>query len=111
MSVLQFPKPPPPDMRGPERIGCDVIIENRRVPNLHMHDRGDTIDFVLDGRMMFGFPKEWAYLAATFAANAMAIGAGWPCLTADKKCERFAPECFQIEITHSLAKDHSGGGE
>lgn len=100
MSVAQFPKIErgPPDMRGPERMGCDVILDERVIPNLHMHDRGDTIEFILDGRLAYEFPKEWAYLAAAFAANAMAIGAGYPFLGAETRDRPFAPKCYRIDL-------------
>jgi hypothetical protein len=47
-----------------------------------MIDRGETIEFVLDDRLAFIFPRDIAPLAANFAAQAMAIGAGHPSLSA-----------------------------
>ena len=83
-NVTRFPTKPDriEDMTGPERHGCDVFIEGRLVPNVHMHDKGDTIEFVLDDRLCFIFPREQAIAAMTFAAHAMAVGAGHPSLSA-----------------------------
>lgn len=95
--ILEFPKREgPPDMRGPVRQGCSVIIDGRLVPNMHMHDMGDEIDLILDGRLSFPFPRELAYQAASFAANAMAIGAGYAYLGSETKDRPFAPECHGI---------------
>ena len=85
------------DMTGPKRIGHDVIIDGRRVPNLAMHDRGVEIEFSLDGRYSFTFPRDWAYLAASFASTAMAIGAGHPSAgAAHRSTKAFAPACVNI---------------
>lgn len=70
------------EMKGPERGGHDVFIEGRLVPNIHMYDKGETIEFVLDGRLCFIFGRDEAVHAMTFAAHAMAIGAGHPSLSA-----------------------------
>jgi hypothetical protein len=67
------------EITGPDRLGNDVILEGRLVPNLVMYDRRpgrDEIEFCLDGRVMFGFPSEQAWNAAAFAFAAMAVGAG-----------------------------------
>lgn len=84
-------------MKGPEQSGLSVIIEERVVPNLAMRETATDVVFVLDGRLTFGFPKAIAHQAAAFAANAMAIGAGFPCFAADHKCEAFAPKVAVIE--------------
>ncbi len=98
-NVTQLPvNDGPPGMRGPDRVGSSVIIEERLIPKLHMHDRGETIEFVLDERLSFEFPANIAWLAGCFAANAMAIGAGYPHLTADEKTKGFAPQCFGITL-------------
>lgn len=79
-----------PDIWGPEVSGHSVFWEGRRVPNLVAYDRGDRIEFVLDGRMSWEFPRTQAFNALSFMANAMAIGAGYPCFAADHKMEAFA---------------------
>lgn len=65
------------EMTGPRQIGCAVIIDGRLVPNMLMNDFGDEIEFVLDGRLSWSFPREVAWNAASFAFSAMAIGAGF----------------------------------
>jgi len=98
-NVTQLPpQEGPPDIFGPERQGCDLIIEGRRIPNIHIHDRGDSIEFVLDGRLSYEFPKDWAYLAAHMAANAMAIGAGYAHLGGETKDRHFAAPCMRIDF-------------
>jgi len=67
------------EMKGPENIGCAVILEGRVVPHLTMYDRRpgrDEIEFGLGNRVMFGFPAAQAWDAAAFAFAAMAVGAG-----------------------------------
>lgn len=87
-----------PDIWGPVSTGCEVIWEGRVVPKLLAYDKGEKIDFVLDGRLGFEFPRQIAFQALAFAANAMAVGAGFPCFSADKKIEHFATPCSRIEI-------------
>lgn len=84
-------------MKGAERSGCSVVIDGRCIPRLVMHDKDTEVVFVLDDRLAFGFPKNLAHLAASFAANAMAIGAGFPSLTADRKVEAFAPAVIGLD--------------
>ena len=65
------------EMTGPEQRGNAVIIDGRLVPNLTMRDRGSEIEFVLDGRFSYSFPRDIAWLAASFAFCSMAVGAGF----------------------------------
>lgn len=96
-NVVHLPGPDSvPSLFGPERSGHSVIIDGRVVPNLHAYDRGDTVDFVLDERMAFEFPRELAYLAASFAAEAMAIGAGFPSFRGERM-RGFASPCSGIK--------------
>lgn len=81
---------------GPIRIGFDVIVDGRRIPNMHMHEEGDEILFILDGRLGFAFPRELAGQAASFAANAMAIGAGYASLNCETRGRPFAPKVGMI---------------
>lgn len=81
--VIDFPSAPKRDlvdeMKGCERLGNEVRIQGRLVPNMVMYDRRpgrDEIEFSLDGRVMFGFPAAYAWDAAAFAFAAMAVGAG-----------------------------------
>lgn len=80
-NVTDFPTEPKRDlikeMTGPENSGCSVIIDGRLMPHVAMHDRGDEIEFIIDHRLGFGFPREIAYQAASFAFAAMAIAAGF----------------------------------
>lgn len=81
-NVTNFPSEPKRDlvaeMKGPETGGNAVILEGRLIPNVMMFDRGAEVEFVLQNRLGFSFPRELAHQAASFAAAAMAIGAGFP---------------------------------
>lgn len=80
-NVTNFPAPPERDliaeMTGPQQSGCSVIIDGRLVPHMVMRDCGETIEFVLDGRLVFPVAREHAYQAASLAFHAMAIAAGF----------------------------------
>lgn len=86
------------EMKGPDRGGCSVIVDGRLVPNMAMHDRGETIEFVLDNRMSWSFPRAEAWNAASFAFTAMALGAGFASPSAMHFTQRaFAPECIKLD--------------
>ena len=87
-------------MRGPEMSGNAVIIEGRMVPQMTMRETETGVTLLLDGRMAWVFPKQLAHHAASFAANAMAIGAGFPCFTAERKVEHFATPYARMEPRH-----------
>lgn len=107
VNVMSIPSAPDVDalitaMTGPERGGNHVIVDGRLVPNLAMRDAGAQIEFVLDSRVMFSFPREWAYLAASFAFHAMAIGAGFGGPGGLHESARaFGVECSKIEAEDS----------
>lgn len=84
------------EMTGPQRFGNEVIIGNRVVPNMHMRDCVNEIEFVLDGRLCFAFPRDIAYQAADFAFSAMAIGAGF----AHPSAMHFTQRQYTPEIVH-----------
>lgn len=96
-NVTDFPSEPKRDliaeMKGPETGGNAVILEGKLIPNVMMFDRGEEIEFVLDNRLAFGFPRDQAWNAAAFAAAAMAIGAGFPHYSGGKHASQrdFAP--------------------
>lgn len=64
------------EITGPDETGSSVIMEGRLIPGMVMYDRGDEIEFVVDHRVSFGFPRAQAWDAAAFAFAAMAFGAG-----------------------------------
>jgi len=95
-NVTKLPDREPPDLKGTVRDGFTVWLEGRLVPNMHMYEKDDEILFVLDSRLMFGFPKDVALTALAFAANAMAIGAGFTAFNQDQKPTWFASKCVQL---------------
>lgn len=84
------------EMKGPVRSGHSVIIDGRVVPNLVMHDMGDEIEFVLDNRLSWSFPRDQANNAASFAFAAMAIGAGF----AHPAHDHYTQRPFAREVMH-----------
>lgn len=86
-------------MKGPQTYGNAVIVDGRLVPDLTMVDHGELIEFCLDNRMSWEFPREIAAHVASFAANTMAIGAGFPCFHAEQKPAHFATPCSRIDET------------
>jgi hypothetical protein len=90
------------EMKGCERLGNEVRMQGRLVPSMVMYDRRperNEIEFSLDGRVMFGFPSEYAWDAAAFAFAAMAVGAGRDPLN-------FEPADFSKKVV-SLASDET----
>ncbi len=86
-----------PNVVGPHRQGFEVVVDGRHIPNMYCYDRGLEIEFIIDGRFSFTFPKQWGYLASKMAAEAMAIGAGYSNMTAENKDRPFAAEVFEIK--------------
>ena len=98
--VIQFPEKANdvvPEMIGPQAVGNSVVIDGRIIPNMMCIDRGKEIEFILDSRFSYTFPRELSYLAAAFAAQAMAIGAGYPFLGAESREMPFAPKIMHID--------------
>jgi hypothetical protein len=87
-----------PSVKGPARGGHSVIVDGRKIPNIAVFDNGgDMVEFVLDDRLSFSFPREWSRLAASFAAQAMAIGAGHPSIGAPHKSgQAFATPVMEL---------------
>src|ERR1700749_2961178 len=97
-NVIDFPNAEAPDIWGPEVRGHKLLLEGRAIPNIRILKSPRGVEAILDGRFSYEFPDEWAYLALHFAANAMAIGAGYPFLGADTKDQPFAPRCMEIDM-------------
>jgi hypothetical protein len=95
-NVVDLPPRKVADFIGPPVSGNTVIIDGRRIPRMVCYERGEEVEFVLDGRFGYTFPKEWAYLAAAFAAQALAVGAGFSHLGSDGTPQPFAPQVMYI---------------
>lgn len=83
-------------LKGKFRDGWSVVVEGRQIPRLVLRDHGDHVSFSLDGRFRLDVPRELAHPVASFVANAMAIGAGYPWFGADTKDRPFAPRLTQL---------------
>ena len=81
---------------GPTSRAAQLIFDGRAISKIEVREEGDSVVFLLDRRLSYSFPREFAYLAAAFASNAMAIGAGFPHAGANKKFEGFAPQCAVV---------------
>lgn len=90
------------EMKGAEQQGNCVNLKGYRIPNITMFDRGDHVDFCLDGRIVWSFSRDVAYDAIDFAATAMAVGAGYPHYEASEHHTQrsFAPKVFHIGDDH-----------
>lgn len=114
MSVSSLPTPEEraealiAGMVGPVSSDPQVIIEGRAIPRLTMRDEGDEICIILDSRLAFPFPRSLAYQAASLAANALAIGAGFPFAGADEKCGAFAPKAAAVDLRLTPADAQAG---
>jgi hypothetical protein len=100
-NVTDFPIEPKRDliaeMMGPENLGNSVIVDGRLMPHVAMFDRGDEIEFVIDHRLAFGFPRELAYQAASFAFAAMSVAAGFRHFTGRHFTQHeYASECVNL---------------
>jgi hypothetical protein len=85
----------------PSIVGCynqdySVVVNGRQIPNMRCIEHENDIEIILDRRFSYTFPKELAYLAAAFAAQAMAIGAGYSNMEAENKDMPFAPQVMLI---------------
>jgi len=91
------PQPEPPELLiGPFKV-WRVQVEGRIIPRLTGFYDGDKIALVLDNRWSASFSKEDAHQAAWLIANALAIGEGYPCLSAENKDMPFAPIGCEIK--------------
>ena len=95
--VLQFPERQgaPEFMIGPFQE-WRVVLEGKLIPHLTAYKDGDDIGLVLDNRLSISVPKDRAYDVAWLLANALAIGAGYACFTADEKFKPFASNCGEL---------------
>jgi len=78
-NVTEFPKKPVDpvkEMMGPDRFGASIIVDGHEVPNVWMVDRGETVELVFDGPVVYTMPREFFPLVASVCAKAMAVGAG-----------------------------------
>lgn len=95
-NVSQFPKKEPLDpLVGPFEY-YKIVVEGRAIPGLSGYHDGDMVGLVLDHRLSISVPRELAHQVAWFAANAMAIGAGYSHLGAESKDRPFAPQCIEL---------------
>lgn len=97
-NVTELPSQPDMagQMKGPKSVHHAVIVDGRVIPNLGMVEHGQEVEFILDGRFSYSFPREFALLAAAFAAQSQAIGAGYPHLNAASRERPFAPQAMQM---------------
>lgn len=96
--VIDFPAKPPAKQEwliGPFEYHA-VVIEGRRIPRLTAHRTPDGINLIVDDRFCVLLPEDVAADVAWLVANALAVGAGYPCLSAENKDRPFAPKVFQV---------------
>lgn len=86
-----------PSIVGAERKYNSVVVDGRQIPNMGCIDRDSHIEIILDNRWSYIFPKEIAHLAASLAANAMAIASDYSYLGAENKNHPFAPAVIMLD--------------
>lgn len=86
-----------PSVVGAYSADYSVVVDGLSIPKIRCVAHGDDIEFILDRRFSFTFNKDVAYLAASFASQAMAIGAGYSNMEAKNKDRPFAPEVMIID--------------
>lgn len=74
-----------------------VVLDGRVIPDMTARRHGDAVSITLDNRLVITVPANLAYQVAHFAADAMAIGAGYSHLGAEARERPFAPQCAQIK--------------
>lgn len=85
-----------PSIVGSYNENYSVVVEGRAIPRMRCLEHESHIEIILDGRFSYSFPKDIAYLAASFAAQALAIGMGYSHIGADNKDQPFAPQVMRI---------------
>lgn len=95
-NVTQFPTTPskPPQFLVGPFEEYRIVIDGRCIPRLTGScDPDGKFWLVVDGRLASYFSSEEdAYQAAVLAANAMAVGAGYPFSSAESRDRPFAPK-------------------
>ena len=81
---------------GPPVTGHRCVIDGRVIPKLIVHQRGNDVEFVIDGRFSCIVPDEYAHPVAHAIANALAIGAGYPSANAEDQSRPFAPKLMHL---------------
>ena len=76
-----------------------VVIEGRQIPRMKVREADNgTVEVKFDERWVYIFDSEAdARHAATFAAQALAVGSGFPSLSAPSKDRPFAPEVIVLD--------------
>lgn len=88
-----------------------VVVDGRVIPRLTVSGSGERLTLVLDGRFgCDGTPGEVAKWARMIA-QALAIGAGYPSLSADAHSRPFAPEVRMIGDPSPALTVIDGGGD
>lgn len=87
---------PPSSLFGPPVTGHRCVVDGRVIPRLIVHQRGDKVEFVIDGRFSCIVPDECAHPVAYAIANALAIGEGYPSASAEDKSRPFAPQLMKL---------------
>jgi hypothetical protein len=99
-NVTHLPDPPkrPDWIVGPFEE-WRVIIDGRMIPRLNARRLSSGgVSLLLDKRFILDIPDEGlAYQVASFVANALAIGEGYPWSGAETKSQPFAPQAHALD--------------
>ena len=104
-TVTEFPKKtqdPVNEMKGAARFGDEIIVDGHLVPNMWMVDRGETVELVFDGPVIYCMPRELFPLVASACAKAMAVGAGHSHVSSEHAVTKaYGPKAHMITSVES----------
>lgn len=76
-----------------------VRVEGRSIPGLSGRERDGETDLIIDSRFCITVPNDLATVVAWGLAQALAVGAGYPSLSATSKDRPFAPLMGELFLT------------
>jgi hypothetical protein len=98
-TIIDLPKPPPPDWIVGPFTSYHCIIEGRVIPQLTaVRCPNGNVVLTVDNRFSSEVPGDKAYEIAWLIVQALAVGAGYSHLGAENKEQPFAAMCSRISL-------------
>ena len=91
---------------GVRPAGYTAVVDGHAIEKIRVWERGDNITILLDSRFSIDVPRGLSGAVCWMIANALAIGAGYSHLGADRPGYPFAPKV----IGGDGKPDITGGG-
>lgn len=97
-NITRMPPPEYPNIFVGPFEEYRVVLDGRMIPKLTGLKRASGNSLTLDNRFLLeNIPDELLIPVAHMIANALAIGGGYSCFSADAKDTSFAPLAFEIK--------------